>query len=260
MDAAHYITDLAARGRYDFSTDDAVAALGTSIAAARAALRRLKSRGEVAVPYRGFYVVVPPEYRRLGCLPADQFVPQLLGRLGEPYYVALLSAAELHGAAHQRSQGLQVMVRTNRRPIVCGQVRVQFIARHDLVSTPVIEQKTPRGPLRVASPEATALELVGYADACGGLDNVASVLAELADSLKPDRLRAECERSPLVWSQRLGFLLDLGGHKTLADVIAPLVAERVVDVAPLVRATPRTGAPRDDRWKLAVNATVEPDS
>ena len=52
----------------------------------------------------------------------------------------------------------------------------------------------------VASPEATALELVGYADQCGGLDNVASVLGELSealdalrdpDALPPDaRLRA----------------------------------------------------------------------
>jgi hypothetical protein len=47
-------------------------------------------------------VIVPPEYRRIECLAADHFVPQLMEHLGEWYYVALLSAAELHGAAHQR--------------------------------------------------------------------------------------------------------------------------------------------------------------
>src|SRR5204862_425249 len=81
--------------------------LGTSLAAVQAALRRLKRRGEIADPYRGFHVIVPPEYRRLGCLPAEQFVPQLMRVLGETYYVALLSAAELHGAAHQRPQAFQ---------------------------------------------------------------------------------------------------------------------------------------------------------
>jgi AbiEi antitoxin C-terminal domain len=35
--------------------------------------------------------------------------------------------------------------------------------------------------------EATALELAGYADQCGGLDNVASVLAELVESLDAEK-------------------------------------------------------------------------
>lgn len=257
--AARYIVDLAARGRQHFTTEEAVAALGGSIPAVRAALRRLKAKGEIADPFRGFYVIVPPEYRRLGSLPADQFVPQLMEHLDEPYYVALLSAAELHGAAHQRPQAFQVMLRTNRRALECGEVRVQFIARKDMEATSVVERRTPRGPLRVASPEATALELVGYADQSGGLDNVASVLAELVDAIDAERLVSECGRSPIAWVQRLGYLLDLTEQRDLADKLAPSVAARAKDVAPLVRAQSRSGAPRDERWKLAVNVTVEPD-
>lgn len=258
--AARYLVDLAARGRHHFTTDEAAAALGSSVPATRAALRRLKARGELADPYRGFHVIVPPEYRRLGCLPADQFVPQLMQHLGEPYYVGLLSAAELHGAAHHRPQVFQVIVRANRRAIVCGEVRVQFIARKDMERTAVVEKKTPRGPLRVASPEATALELVGYADQCGGLDNVASVITELVESIDPALLVSECDRSPIAWVQRLGYLLDLTEHRGLADELAPNVAARATrDVAPLVRAKTRSGAPRNGRWRLAVNADVEPD-
>ena len=259
MSAVRYILDLAARGRYHFTTGEAVAAFGGSVPAVRAALRRLKARGEIADPYQGFHVIVPPEYRRLGCLPADQFVPQLLQHLGVPGYIALLSAAELHGAAHQRPQALQVMVQSSRRGIVCGGVRVQFTARKDLESTPVVEKKTPRGLLRVASPEATALEVVGYADQSGGLDNVASVLADLAERLDPLLLLAECARSPVVWVQRLGYLLDLTGHGGLAARIAPMVARRAREIAPLIRSLPRSGMPLHPCWKLAVNATVEPD-
>jgi hypothetical protein len=173
--------------------------------------------------------------------------------------VALLSAAELHGSAHHRPQAFQVIVKRNRRAITCGEVRVQFIARKDMESTSVVEKKTPRGFLRVASPEATALELVGYADQSGGLDTVASVLAELVEAINPDRLVAECQRSPIAWVQRLGYLLDLTEHRDLADELAPSVVARVKEVAPLVRAKSRSGAPRDARWKLAVNATVQPD-
>jgi predicted transcriptional regulator of viral defense system len=204
--AATYVDDLAADGRHTFTTKEAVAALGGSLPAVRAALRRLKAKGEIADPHRGFHVIVPPEYRRLRCLPAEQFVPQLMRHLGEVYYVALLSAAELHGAAHQRPQAFQVMVKANRRAIACGEVRVQFVARKDLERTPVLEKNTPRGPIRVASPEATALELVGYADQSGGLDNVASVLAELAEMLDAKRLVAAASHCPIAWVQRLGYL------------------------------------------------------
>jgi predicted transcriptional regulator of viral defense system len=257
--AAKYILELAARGRYCFTTDEAVASLGGSVPTVRAALRRLKAKGEIADPYRGFHVVVPPEYRRLGCLPADQFVPQLMQHLGEGYYVALLSAAELHGAAHQRPQSFQVMVKANRRALECGGVRVQFVARKGHERTPVIEKNTPRGPLRIASPEATALELVGYADQCGGLDNVSSVLAELVEALDPQKLVDAAVLCPIAWVQRLGYLLDVGGHRELGHVLVPHVKEHAHVVAPLVRAKTKTGAERVERWKLAVNASVEPD-
>jgi predicted transcriptional regulator of viral defense system len=257
--AAKYILGLAERGRLHFTTDEAVASLGGSVPTVRAALRRLKAKGEIADPHRGFYVIVPPEYRRLECLPADQFVPQLMEHLGELYYVALLSAAELHGAAHQRPQSFQVMVKANRRAIECGEVRVQFVARKDLERTPVVEKNTPRGPLRVATPEATALELVGYADHCGGLDNVATVLADLVETLDPLKLVAAAALCPIAWVQRLGYLFDIGGHRELGDALVSHVKEHAHVVAPLVRAKTKTGAERLERWKLAVNASVEPD-
>ncbi len=180
--------------------------------------------------------------------------------LGEPYYVALLSAAELHGAAHQRPQALQVMLRANRRPIDCGEVHVRFVARKDAARTPVVELRTPRGPLPFSSPEATALELVGYADQSGGLDHVAAVLAELVESLDAARLVAAAAQSPVAWAQRLGYLLDLTDRRDLADALVPFVERQAKVVAPLVRSASRARAPRDARWRLAVNARVEPDA
>jgi predicted transcriptional regulator of viral defense system len=257
--ARDYFNNLSAGGRHHFTMADAMAALGGSMVAVRAALRRAGQRGEIASPHRGFFVIVPPEYRRLRCLPPEQFIPQLMSHLGEPYYVALLSAAELHGAAHHRPQRFQVMIHKNRRPIECGEARVQFVARHDLEHTPVVEQNTPRGRLRVSSPEATALELVGYADQCGGLDNVASVLSDLVESLNAEKLLEAARLCPVVWSQRLGYLLEMTDHTELASVLADHVRTQGATLAPLVRAKPMKGAPRAERWKLAVNASVESD-
>ena len=127
--ARDYIADLAAKGIHQFNSGEAQKALGVSENAAKQALNRLAKQGVIASPARGFYVIVPPEYRSLGCLPAEQFIPALMQRLGLSYYAGLLSAAQYHGAAHHRPQEFQVMVAKSRRPIVCGAVRVAFIVQ-----------------------------------------------------------------------------------------------------------------------------------
>lgn len=256
---ADYIRDLQARGQYHFTTLEAVKALGRSAAAARAALRRLKDKGLVADPYRGFHVIVPPEYQGLGCLPADQFIPDLMQHLREPYYVALLTAAAYHGAAHQRPQRFQVMVSHARRPISCGRVNVEFIARHDLVETPTVERNTPRGTLRIATPEVTALELIGYPDHGGGLSNVATVLVELVAEMPPRTLEVEARRAPMAWVQRLGYVLTTIGAHDCAAALDPVLADGSPFFVAMTPSVSMTGAVRDPRWRVAVNAEIEPD-
>jgi predicted transcriptional regulator of viral defense system len=151
------------------------------------------------------------------------------------------------------------MVKTNRRPLECGQVRVKFVARKDLDRTPTVEKNTPRGKLRISSPEATALELVGYADQCGGLDNVASVVGELAEVMEVSKLVEAARLCPIAWVQRLGYLLDLTDRDQVANPLVEHVQARATVVAPLVRSQPSAHARREERWKLAINASVEPD-
>ena len=172
--AGDLITEFAADGRYHFATAELRSALGVSAAATRLALHRLAKKGVVASPARGFYVIVPPEYRRIGCLPADQFIPALMERLQRPYYAALLSAAQYHGAAHHRPQAFQVALAGNRRPISCGTVEVSFIARKRIADVPVQSFNTPRGTILASSIEATAIDLVGYEKRIGGLDQAAN--------------------------------------------------------------------------------------
>jgi len=95
--AMKFISDLIARGRYCFSAEEAVGALGATAVATRAALRRLRQKGELAMPYKGFHVVVPPEFRNIGCLPAGHFIPSLMAYLEEKYYAGLLSAVRVLG-------------------------------------------------------------------------------------------------------------------------------------------------------------------
>src|SRR3954464_9550774 len=102
--ASDYVNGLAEQGRYHFRSRDAQKALGVSPAAAKLALLRLAKQSLVASPARGFYSIVPPEYRSLKSLPAEQFIPALMQSLGLKYYAGLLTAAQYHGAAHHRPQ------------------------------------------------------------------------------------------------------------------------------------------------------------
>ena len=256
MFARDYVADLAARGRHHFTTDEAVGAIGSARSAVRGQLRRLKARGVIAEPVRGFNMIVPAEYRSRGCLPAEQFIPQLMDLVGEPYYFALLSAAERYGAAHQRPQVVQVMVRKNRAAIECGQGRVEFVARHDLGRMFVKEFNTPRGIALYSTPEVTALELVGYPKHAGGIANVAAVLPDLAEEMDADALSRAAGLSPVSWSQRLGYLFERAVESDLADALAPFVEEHARSYTPLRRAAPTSGAGRDATWKLIVNVPL----
>jgi predicted transcriptional regulator of viral defense system len=259
MSARELISRLASRGRYHFSTEQAARELGVSITAARAALRRLKDKGEIADPYRGFHVIVPPQYRRLGCLPAEQFIPQLMAHLHIPYYAGLLTAARYHGATHQQPQIFQVLVQKNRPSIRCGKVAVAFVGRNQADAIPTVSLNTPRGPVAVSAPEATAFDLVGYPRHAGGLSNVATVLVEISEHVDPAWLASRAPLSPIPWAQRLGYLLELVGKTELTEPLAGFVQNRVRETVPLSPAHDAGDAERDERWKLRVNVEVEPE-
>ena len=252
-----YISRLAASGHYHFSSSEAQAALGVSADAAKLALNRLAKQGLVASPARGFYVIIPPEYRSLGCLPADQFIPALMKRLSMSYYTGLLSAAQYHGAAHHRPQEYQVMVAKPRRPIVCGAVRVAFVVRKNISAIPVQSFNTPRGTVLVSTPEATAVDLVGYYNHVGGLDQVATILGELADNLDPDKLVAAAQTAPIPWAQRLGYLLERVEAGTRAPALKSYVRAHARQATALLPTAADKGSRRDEVWKLDINADVE---
>ncbi|PKP99026.1 MAG: hypothetical protein CVT76_01235 [Alphaproteobacteria bacterium HGW-Alphaproteobacteria-15] len=255
-----YIAGLMQAGRYLFSSVEAASALGASADAVKLALNRLRRKGEIASPGRGVYVIVPPEYRSLGCLPADQFIPALMAHAKAPYYAGLLTAAQYHGAAHHRPQEFQVMVEKVRRPIECGRVRIAFHVRKRLSEMPTQNINTPRGFLAVSTPAATAFDLVGYETQVGGLAAIATVLIDLAERLEPQELAALAPSVPLPWVQRLGYLLELIDEAPRAQHLKDFVSARARDVVSLQPSVSRDGATRSREWKLFINADIETDT
>jgi len=88
---------------------------------------------------------------------------------------------------------------------------------------------------------------------------VATVLAELAESLDAEALIAEARRVPLAWVQRLGYLLTLVEASELAAALEPVVQARNPFPVALAPSATAAGCPGDARWKVSINVQVEPD-
>lgn len=256
-----YIRRLMAKGRYTFTLEEATVALQVSKIAVRATLRRLKKKGFLATPARGFYVIIPPEYETIGCLPADQLIADLMSHFGEKYYIGLLSAAELFGAAHQKPQEFQVIVSHNRKMVTCGKVVIRFVARKDLNAVPTVQVKTRRGYAQVSTPEATTFDLMTYSEYAGGMSNVATVLSELCEKLDPNKLKEIALQAPNISSiQRVGYVFDrILEEERFANPLQKVVKKRAKAIIPLVASGSRKGVPIDYKWNLFINEKVEPD-
>ena len=259
ISAKDLIETLASKGRYSFTSEEARAALKVSPDASKLALNRLARQGLITSPARGFYIIIPPEYRSLGCLPAEQFIPDLMKSKGLTYYAGRLTAAQYYGAAHQRPQEFQVFVQKNRRPIHCGKVRVKFIARKNIDDVPVRKFNTPRGELRVSTPEGTAIDLAGYPEHVGGPDQVATVLSELASEIDVSALIKAAATAPITWVQRLGYMLELVDAENPAAGLREYVDQHAREYTTLIPGRKNAGGQRLQDWKLVINAGLEPD-
>jgi predicted transcriptional regulator of viral defense system len=254
-----YVDHLQSLGQYTFTRNEVEASLGKSSLATESSLRRLKEKGRIVSPRRGFFVIVPLEYRSLGSLPASWFVHEFMFFLDQLYYVGILSAAELHGAAHQHPQVFQVVTAVPTRPVQVSRIRIEFHVKSNLESTPTVQMQTEAGYLTVSTPEATALDLIRYYRSGGGLDNVATVLRELAEHIDPQALAAAAALVEQPIAQRLGHVLDVVGQEHVTVPLSRLVSSRGSRATPLRPDLDWKGITTDNRWRVIPNVEIQSD-
>lgn len=251
-----------ARGISSMTTDDLGTLLAVSVDQVRVRLHAPVQRGEWVQPSRGLWMPVPPEYRLWGAPPGIDVIDSLAKHLAVDYYVGWLSAAALHGAAHQSPQVFQAATSRLLRDRVVGRTRFEFHTRA-VDRIPVVTVATRSGQARVSSVASTMLDIAAAPSLAGGVDNAATVLVELAEShasATAEMLALTASFRPSAF-RRLGWILDHFGD---AAAIGPLDQLRAVAVAgppTAARLDPTrdlTG-PLDERWLVRVNRDVEPD-
>lgn len=258
--AKNYIDHLVSVGEISFTIAKMQEEMGLTNKAARRMIERLRNNKEIATPAKGYYLILTPEFRSLGCLPPNYFIDDLLAHWGKPYYVGLLSAAMFHGAAHQQPQIFQVILPLTRSRIVCGKVSIDFIQKSSCLKTLTQQLKTPSGTLCVSTPEATAMDLVKFMRQSGGVNRVATVLHELSESIETERLLKLARLFPeSAWMQRLGYLLEELDYSEHAQFLYEHLVTLKTRMIPLVPYLPVANAQSNKKWKVILNATVESD-
>lgn len=265
---SRFVNELIEAGRCAFTGEEARAVLGLERVPLIDAIERLQRCRSVISPRRGFYVVVPPEFESWGAPPPAWYIDALMKHEAKPYYVGLLKASELHGASHQAVMEFQVVTEARIPTIRVGRSRIRFYFRKklDSASLGLQDRITKAGRMKVSSPALTALDLLRYPHATGGIDNVATVLSELAERIDPGELTELSRRAERSVAQRLGYLLEQLGHGDLTAGMLLALTESgkqswtEFDRSELINRNLRSGKiVRDKRWRVIVRRAPDPD-
>ena len=265
MTLQKWIKDRAIHGFPTFSIEDVrETGMYSSEQILQNELYRLCSNKTIASVYRGFYVIIPVQYVLRGSVPATYYIDQLMAYLSKPYYVCMLSAAELLGAAHQRPQQFSVMTTFPKRRVVSTRnVIIDWFYREGLPEDALITKNTETGTIRISNPLLTAADLVQYQQHVGGLSRVATILEELSEQINMKSQFASLASfvKKVTW-QRLGYILE---HVVEENELADELYEQIRNLLgslmymPLSTSAEDNTSERNSRWKININVQIEKD-
>ncbi len=251
------------RGKLNLRSADIAQALpGVGADALRQALHRQQRKGRIVRASRGseHWVIIPLQDASAGAPPLETWLDAYLSKtLGLPYYVGLLSAAEVYGASPQAVMVTQVMVPKARRPVRVGRHRLVFLERSRVTHMPTAWHETPHGRFKVSTPALTALDLVARQQMAGGISRVMDVLQGLMPDITSLGLCTALDAlDEIPTAQRIGALFIRANQPDLTDLVATWIGtKRTRRIALSPGATDTGPCTLDARFKVLVPDTVQ---
>ena len=266
MSILNWIRERETEGQYTFSVKEAQSAFPSmSSGILQNELFRLSGHREITAVHKGFYVRIPARYRNWEFLPAYFYIDQLMEYLKKPYYISLLTAGALHGAAHQAPQRFCVFTtlpaaKTSERinPIIAWNYR------RIIPESLLLKKQSETGEIRYSNAELTAVDLVQYSHCIGGMSRAATVLAELLECTDFKNADESLFKIGTVSAfQRLGYIMEdvLNDSKQAEELYERLHNARLqFRWSPLSKQI-RHGIIYDQnsRWHIHVNVIPEVD-
>jgi len=230
--------------------------------AVRRELNRLVEKKEIINLRKGFYLIIPPRYSNTEKLPVQLYAEKLFKYLNRNYYVALYSAAKIHGASHQQTQRDYLITETPKlNTIKKKSFDIQFHTTSKWPKHNIEIKKSDAGIYKISSPALTFVDLIHYHTKIGGLNRTLASLEELTEELKEHDVESLIgwydNKSSL---QRAGFLLEeLIGANSFADMIFDKLKQKPFYPVLLSHKKNEKPGSVDNRWKIDINLKMETD-
>lgn len=257
-----YLHSVRAKGKYVFTLEEVEKAFDVSYDNVRQSIFLLKKQKKIAQIRQGFYVIVPPEYASLGTLPETIYLDGLMKFLDKNYYAGMLSAAALHGAAHQQPTTYYVVCQYPApRNINNGKQQILFFSRQKLIREGIIQKNTVSGYINVSTPELTAFDLLDNIKKFG-INRITTVVQELYEEMQPSQLSKIAKLIDNKANiQRLGYILETivgADAEKLTNALYKILNKTEFVPVPLSPVKIRRGT-IDGKWKIIVNMQIETD-
>jgi predicted transcriptional regulator of viral defense system len=262
---SEWIRNLEIHGRNTFSFEKVHEAFpNASIQTLSNSLYRLTVKKRIVSIYKSFYVIIPPQYAAKGIVAPTYYIDQLMKYIGKPYYISLLNAAELYGAAHQRSQHFAVMTVYPSTNVSKAKNNIlDWVYRKEIPENFLQIKNSETGTVRFSNPELTAIDLLQYEKHIGGLSRAATVLAELTEEADFSKVSNELfDYTSVSAVQRLGFILDnILEENEQADILYRQLCNygKRLNYIPLNTRSANKNGEKDTRWKIYINTEIEVD-
>ncbi|MFI3239128.1 MAG: type IV toxin-antitoxin system AbiEi family antitoxin [Bacteroidales bacterium] len=227
-------------------------------------LYRLSTQGVIKSVYNGFYVIMPVQYAAKGIVPPVYYIDNLMKYLAKPYYISLLNAAELLGAAHQRSQCFNVTTILPKASVSNNKKNIlKWLYRAEIPEKYILTKNSETGVIRYSNAELTAIDIIQYSQYIGGLSRATTILSELIEIINfNDKIEDILTFSTLSTLQRLGYILDLilEDYENAEIIYKGLLeSQRRLNYIPLNSQIGSKNSAKNKKWKIYINTTIEPD-
>lgn len=259
----NYILEIQSGGKLYFTLEEIKKKFNIEYKTAiKHSLNRLFKLGRIVSVYKGFYIIIPPEYKHQKVLPPALFMDALMRYLQRTYYVGLLSAAIYHGASHQQAQEYFIFIKKPPlRPTKAKGLKINYVVKSVMPLISLDKKKTDAGYLNISNPELTAIDLIEFQHRIGGLNRASTVLYELTESMEQGRFEKVLNGGVSISViQRLGYLLDVVlERKNLSRVAKNFLSDKKIFRVPLKSGVRKEGFPTHPEWKVIENFKVETD-
>ncbi len=182
-------------------------------------LYSLAKKGAAVKLAKGTYLLVHPDilYGRKGFSEDPLLIiDELMSELERNYYVAYISAAHVHGIAHQLPFSLHIAVARRKSNIKTSGISIRFVNVKEHRFFGIEDMKYSDKQVKVSNLEKTLLDCLERSDLCGGVSDVAVMISDAAERIEWKKLADYAKVfNDQALVQRLGCVLEKLMHQGL---------------------------------------------